>query len=60
MKWYYQLIPFNWILSLLGLTGINEYTHWVACLVLLGWFIGSSSLLIYADRKGLIRYKDID
>lgn len=60
MKWYHQLIPFNWMLSLLGLTGINEYaTDW-QILFLLGWFCASSLLLIYADNKGLIKYKDPD
>ena len=50
MKAYF--IVWNWALSFVGLGVDTERTPLMLCLVMYGWFIGSTLLLNYADRKG--------
>jgi len=47
-----KLILINWGLSFMGLCVDTERSPMWAVLLMLGWFAGSSLLLVYADRRG--------
>lgn len=46
------LILINWGLSFMGLCIDTECSPLWAVLLMVGWFIGSTLLLNYADKKG--------
>lgn len=58
------IILVNWTLSFVGLSVDTETTPLWIVMLLLGWFIGSSLILNYANRRGwmdkIIKYLKID
>lgn len=50
-----KIIILNWVLSFMGLSIDTEASPIWACLVALAWFAGSSLLLIYANKRGMVK-----
>jgi hypothetical protein len=47
-----KLIVLNWCLSLCGLSIDTEHSPLWAVLIMVGWFMLSTLLLKYADKRG--------
>ena len=47
-----KFIIINWSLSFFGLSVDTCHSPFWAVMVMIAWFIGSSLLLIYADKRG--------
>lgn len=48
-----KLILINWVLSFMGLSIDTEVSSFIAVMIVLGWFLASSFLLICAQKRGV-------
>jgi hypothetical protein len=51
-----KLIVINWLLALMGVSGIDwDRTGALVFLLVIGWFLAASLVLLYADRRGWMK-----